>query len=48
MRNLAIAVLVSVSAFAQAPQHTIVLHAARVLDIETGKMISPGEIQSAL
>jgi imidazolonepropionase-like amidohydrolase len=44
MRNLAIAVLVSVSAFAQAPQHTIVLHAARVLDIETGKMISPGEI----
>jgi imidazolonepropionase-like amidohydrolase len=44
MRNLAIAVLVSVSAFAQAPQRTIVLHAARVLDIESGKMISPGEI----
>src|SRR5277367_2414256 len=44
MRNLAIAVLVSVSAFAQAPQHTIVLHAARVLDIETGQMIAPGEI----
>ncbi|MGC1414014.1 MAG: amidohydrolase family protein [Candidatus Acidiferrum sp.] len=26
------------------PKHPIVLHAARLLDIETGKLISPGEI----
>ena len=34
--------------FAQTPspasQHEVVLHAARLLDIETGKIISPGEI----
>ncbi|MGA2098891.1 MAG: amidohydrolase family protein [Candidatus Acidiferrum sp.] len=27
-----------------APKHPIVLHAARLLDIETGKILSPGEI----
>lgn len=27
-----------------APKHSIVLHAARVLEIETGKLLSPGEI----
>jgi imidazolonepropionase-like amidohydrolase len=27
-----------------APNHTIVLHAARLLEIETGKIISPGEV----
>jgi imidazolonepropionase-like amidohydrolase len=34
--------------FAQSPspasRHTVVLHAARLLDIETGKMITPGEV----
>ena len=36
------------TAFAQSPQpaskHAVVLHAARLLDIETGKMITPGEV----
>ncbi|MGH9742904.1 MAG: amidohydrolase family protein [Candidatus Acidiferrum sp.] len=40
--------LLSSSASAQstppAPKHTIVLHAARLLEIETGKIIAPGEI----
>jgi imidazolonepropionase-like amidohydrolase len=27
-----------------APKHAIVLHAARLLDIETGKIITPGEV----
>lgn len=32
------------SAGAQAPIHPIVLHAARLLDVESGKIISPGEV----
>ncbi len=28
----------------QAPSHAIVLHAARVLDVKTGRMVKPGEI----
>src|SRR5579862_6368572 len=43
MRNLVLALL-SISCFAQTPQRAIVLRAARVLDIESGKMIAPGEI----
>src|SRR5260370_17764888 len=35
------------TAFAQSPssaaKHAVVLHAARLLDIETGKIITPGE-----
>ncbi|MGB8476665.1 MAG: amidohydrolase family protein [Candidatus Acidiferrum sp.] len=27
-----------------APRHSVVLHAARLLDIETGKILSPGEV----
>jgi imidazolonepropionase-like amidohydrolase len=30
---------------AAAPQQTIVLHAARMLDVETGKMLTPGEVR---
>jgi len=44
MRKLALALFICACTFAQTPQHSIVLHAARVLDIETGKMIAPGEI----
>ena len=28
----------------QTPTHPIVLHAARLLDIESGKIVSPGEV----
>ena len=28
----------------QAPTHPIVLHAARLLEIESGKIVSPGEV----
>ena len=35
--------LLASAALAQAP-HPIVLHAARLLDVETGKMLSPGEV----
>jgi|SRR5215469_4786522 len=44
MRTLALTLIGCISIFAQAPQHSIVLRAARVLDIENGKMIAPGEI----
>jgi len=46
MRNLVLAtVLLScATALAQTPPRPIVLHAARVLDVESGKMIAPGEI----
>jgi imidazolonepropionase-like amidohydrolase len=44
MRTLALTLISCISIFAQAPQHSIVLRAARVLDIENGKMIAPGEI----
>jgi len=30
---------------APAPKHTIVLHAARMLDVETGVMLTPGELR---
>ena len=40
--------LTSASVFSQsaqpAPKHAVVLHAARLLDIETGKIITPGEV----
>lgn len=32
------------SSFAQTPNHSIVLHAARLLDIETGRIVKPGEV----
>ena len=36
--------VLAVSAGAQAPVHPIVLHAARLLDVESGKIVSPGEV----
>ncbi len=44
MRNLALALAACTATFAQSPPHSIVLHAARVLDIETGRITAPGEI----
>jgi imidazolonepropionase-like amidohydrolase len=44
MRTLAFALIGCISIFAQTPQRSIVLRSARVLDIENGKMIAPGEI----
>ena len=48
MRSLAIVAFCSIvsaaAALAQSAAHPIVLRAARVLDVETGRMISPGEI----
>jgi imidazolonepropionase-like amidohydrolase len=49
MRNLALTllgctILTCTVAFAQTPTHAIILHAARVLDVESGKTIAPGEI----
>jgi imidazolonepropionase-like amidohydrolase len=44
MRIPALAILGCSLAFAQNPPQPIVLHAARILDIESGKMIAPGEI----
>jgi imidazolonepropionase-like amidohydrolase len=43
MRTPALALVFSAVAFAQST-NPIVLHAARVLDVETGKMIAPGEV----
>jgi imidazolonepropionase-like amidohydrolase len=44
-RLLLIAIATVYSALAQtAPSHPIVLHAARLLDIESGKFITPGEV----
>ena len=43
MKKAALALLFAVAAFGQT-QRPVVLHAARILDIETGKIISPGEI----
>jgi imidazolonepropionase-like amidohydrolase len=47
--TLALGAAISLSAHAQAAQqqgagHPIVLHAARLLEIDTGRMLSPGEI----
>ena len=41
---LIFSVFVSVFVHAQAPPQTIVLHAARLLDVENGKIVSPGEV----
>jgi imidazolonepropionase-like amidohydrolase len=44
-RLFAIAIAAACSALSQAvPPHPIVLHAARLLDIESGKLITPGEV----
>jgi imidazolonepropionase-like amidohydrolase len=40
-RTLAVFLLVSASAFAQ---RAVVLHAARLLDVESGRIIAPGEV----
>ncbi len=44
MRTLALAIVFCFVAFAQTAPRVIVLHAARVLDIESGRMIAPGEV----
>jgi imidazolonepropionase-like amidohydrolase len=44
LRLLLLALLFCFSAFAQSAPAPIVLHAARLLEIETGKIISPGEV----
>jgi imidazolonepropionase-like amidohydrolase len=44
MRIASLAILGCTLAFAQVQPHPIVLHAARLLDIESGKMIAPGEV----
>jgi imidazolonepropionase-like amidohydrolase len=44
LRITAFAILCCSIAFAQTPDRSVVLHAARVLDIESGRMIAPGEI----
>jgi len=45
MAALALFLSLISSGFAQpSPAHAVVLHAARLLDIETGKMITPGEV----
>ena len=36
--------LVGPAAWCQAANHAVVLHAARLLDVETGKVIAPGEV----
>ena len=43
--GMAVMLLHTVPAFAApAPGHPIVLHAARMLQVDTGRVISPGEI----
>jgi len=44
MNRIAIFALLIASVRAQTPARPIVLHAARMLDVETGKMLSPGEV----
>ncbi|MGA2369333.1 MAG: amidohydrolase family protein [Candidatus Korobacteraceae bacterium] len=36
--------LLTIAALAQTPPQVIVLHAARMLDVENGKIVSPGEV----
>ena len=36
--------MMSGPAWCQAADHDIVLHAARLLDVETGKLLAPGEV----
>jgi imidazolonepropionase-like amidohydrolase len=43
MTRLFALLLLALAAFAQAPRETI-LHAARLLDVETGRVLAPGEI----
>ena len=44
MRLLCAAVLLSCGLVAAAPNHVTVLHAARLLDVESGKYLTPGEV----
>ena len=44
MRRHAILLLLCWTALAQPPSRPIVLHAARLLDVETGRMLAPGEV----
>jgi imidazolonepropionase-like amidohydrolase len=44
MRNLALTLICCTLAMAQSQPNPIVLRAARVLDVESGKMTAPGEI----
>jgi imidazolonepropionase-like amidohydrolase len=45
MRTALLFCLVAAPAFSQtAPEHVTVLHAARLLDVETGRLVSPGEV----
>ena len=41
---LVVSVFLSVFVYAQAQPQTIVLHAARLLDVENGRIVSPGEM----
>ena len=44
MRNFGLILIGCMTAFAQTPPRPIVLHAARLLDIESGKIVTPGEV----
>ena len=44
MHKLTLAIFCCSLAAAQSAPHSVVLHAARVLDVETGRMTAPGEI----
>jgi len=44
MRNFTLLLIGSMTALAQTPPRPIVLHAARLLDIESGKIVTPGEV----
>jgi imidazolonepropionase-like amidohydrolase len=44
LRTVVFAILFCTIALAQTPDHSVVLRAARVLDIELGRMIAPGEV----
>ena len=44
MRNLAFLLAGCIALFAQIPARPVILHAARVLEIDSGKIITPGEI----
>jgi imidazolonepropionase-like amidohydrolase len=44
MRNLVFVLLTAITAAAQTPPHPIVLHAARMLDVEAGQIVTPAEI----
>jgi imidazolonepropionase-like amidohydrolase len=43
--SLAVVLFSCAAAAAAAPKHAIVLHAARMLDVETGRMLTPGELR---